>query len=55
MLKNILNLEGAQELNIDEQKDISGGAVGEIIVCCPDDDVIISYPAFLCSYIECQR
>ncbi|MCV9930052.1 hypothetical protein OIU83_20495 [Flavobacterium sp. LS1R49] len=42
MLKNILKLEGAQELTKKEQKSISGSASElvcqrpDILICCPD-------------------
>lgn len=50
LLKNILNLEGAQKLTINEQKNIKGSGPGEFTVCCPNDNDI-SYPD--CTYIEC--
>ncbi|MDY8137900.1 hypothetical protein [Aquimarina sp. 2201CG5-10] len=34
MLKNILNLEGAQRLNKEEQKTISGGGRPGLLRCC---------------------
>lgn len=37
MLKSILNLEGAQQLNKDEQKTINGG-IGTIGIFCPSQD-----------------
>ncbi|HKX86817.1 MAG TPA: hypothetical protein VJL37_09090 [Flavobacterium sp.] len=37
MLKNILNLKGAQQLSNNEQKEIGGGAppIGGDIITCP--------------------
>lgn len=52
MLKNISRIEGAQELTINEQKQVKGSGPGEFIVCCPEDNNI-AYPD--CKYIECSR
>ncbi|WP_165572102.1 MULTISPECIES: hypothetical protein [unclassified Flavobacterium] len=40
MLKNILKLEGAQQLTAKEQKSINGSGIVcngiDILICCPD-------------------
>lgn len=52
MLKNILKLEGAQELTKNEQLKIKGNGGIEYIICCPEDNNI-GYPD--CTYIQCER
>jgi hypothetical protein len=43
MLKNILNLEGAQELSKKEQKLINGKG-GDILACrCPNGTVVVGH------------
>jgi hypothetical protein len=47
MLKNILQLEGAQELTKNEQKSISGAGVCQgidILICCPDTELCSCAP-----------
>ena len=52
MLKNILKLEGAQELTKKEQLKIKGNGGIAYIICCPEDNNI-EYPD--CTYILCER
>jgi hypothetical protein len=46
MLKNILNLKGAQQLSNNEQKEINGGAPGNGVIICPQcaDGTPPAYP-----------
>jgi soluble P-type ATPase len=42
MLKNILKLEGAQELSKKEQKEIKGQGFNDLLACrCPNTGVIV--------------
>lgn len=44
MLKNILNLEGAQKLSRNEQKSINGKGDGAILACrCPNGSVVVGH------------
>ncbi len=53
MLKNILKLEGAQQLSRNEQKNISGGAPAPAIVCyCLDGSLRLGVVS---SQIECSN
>ena len=43
MLKNILNLEGAEELTKSAQKEIKGSG-GDLIAChCPDGSLVVGH------------
>jgi hypothetical protein len=42
MLKNILELEGAQKLTKNEQKSIKGGAAGRLCPVCPDGTILVA-------------
>lgn len=50
MLKNILNLQGAEALSISEQKNISGGSIppdgecGEFVVFYASQEQCLAYP-----------
>lgn len=51
MLKNILNLEGAQELSVNEQKNIQGGAYPPEPICgavtwYASEAVCLNYPIY---------
>ncbi len=51
MLKNILKLEGAQQLSKNEQKEISGGTVAMTIICrCLETGIKVGVVS---SYAEC--
>lgn len=44
MLKNILNLEGVQEINKNEQKAIIGKGNFDILACrCPDGTIVVGH------------
>lgn len=44
MLKNILNLEGAQQLSRSEQKLINGKGGSDILACrCPNGSIVVGH------------